>query len=261
MLVLLGLPPFAMFASELSIARGARRGPPRLGARGGAAADRRRVRRAGAQHGPDAARRLRRPPTARSPCPRPSPRPCSSASPPRRARRHRGPADRPVRTAAASLSGQPMSRDWCGTGCPPERAADMAEELLGNRFPPGDWSRPTTTATASRRLPVPRRCARPPGRARMRCARRRSAAAVAGVLSFPASRFEREMADLYGIRPIGHPLPRRLVRHAHWPEGWYPMRHDAGARTRFDRRPVGSRSSRSTAPGSTRSRSARCTPG
>jgi len=47
-------------------------------------------------------------------------------------------------------------------------------------------------------------------------------------LSFPASRFEREMHDLYGIVPLNHPLPRRLVRHAHWPAGWYPMRHDAG---------------------------------
>ena len=47
-------------------------------------------------------------------------------------------------------------------------------------------------------------------------------------LSFPASRFEREMHDLYGIVPVNHPLPRRLVRHAHWPAGWYPMRHNAG---------------------------------
>ncbi|MGW5224414.1 hydrogenase large subunit [Nocardia niigatensis] len=43
-------------------------------------------------------------------------------------------------------------------------------------------------------------------------------------LSFPAGRFEREMADLYGIRLSGHPRPRRLVRHAHWPEDWHPMR-------------------------------------
>jgi len=48
-------------------------------------------------------------------------------------------------------------------------------------------------------------------------------------MSFPASRFEREMHDLYGIVPVNHPLPRRLVRHAHWPAGWYPMRRDAGA--------------------------------
>jgi hypothetical protein len=47
-------------------------------------------------------------------------------------------------------------------------------------------------------------------------------------LSFPAGRFEREIHDLYGIPVVGHPLPRRLVRHAHWPRGWYPMRAEAG---------------------------------
>jgi len=47
-------------------------------------------------------------------------------------------------------------------------------------------------------------------------------------LSFPAGRFEREMNDLFGIEPIGHPQPRRLVLHQHWPDGWHPMRADAG---------------------------------
>lgn len=47
-------------------------------------------------------------------------------------------------------------------------------------------------------------------------------------LSFSAGRFEREMRDLYGIVPDHHPLPRRLVRHFHWPRGWYPMLADAG---------------------------------
>ncbi|MCH5674840.1 hydrogenase large subunit [Streptomyces gilvus] len=47
-------------------------------------------------------------------------------------------------------------------------------------------------------------------------------------LSFSAGRFEREMRDLFGIVPLDHPLPRRLVRHFHWPRGWYPMRPDAG---------------------------------
>jgi Ni,Fe-hydrogenase III component G len=47
-------------------------------------------------------------------------------------------------------------------------------------------------------------------------------------LSYPASRFERELHDLLGIVPVDHPLPRRLVRHAHWPAGWYPLRRDAG---------------------------------
>ena len=36
------------------------------------------------------------------------------------------------------------------------------------------------------------------------------------------------MRDLYGITPVDHPLPRRLVRHHHWPQGWYPMRAEAG---------------------------------
>ncbi len=52
-------------------------------------------------------------------------------------------------------------------------------------------------------------------------------------LSFPAGRFEREMRDLYGIVPENHPLPRRLVRHHHWPRGWYPMRADAGPPPEF----------------------------
>ena len=48
-------------------------------------------------------------------------------------------------------------------------------------------------------------------------------------LSFPASRFERELRDLFGIEPLGHPQPRRLVLHQHWPEGWFPLRSDAGS--------------------------------
>ena len=45
--------------------------------------------------------------------------------------------------------------------------------------------------------------------------------------SFPAGRFEREMQDLFGVQLVDHPLPRRLVLHQHWPDGWHPMRHDA----------------------------------
>jgi Ni,Fe-hydrogenase III large subunit/Ni,Fe-hydrogenase III component G len=47
-------------------------------------------------------------------------------------------------------------------------------------------------------------------------------------LSFPASRFEREIHDLFGIIPEGHPFLRPLVLHQHWPEGWHPMRRQAG---------------------------------
>ncbi len=47
-------------------------------------------------------------------------------------------------------------------------------------------------------------------------------------LSFPASRFERELFDLYGIEPVGHPQRRPLIRHAHWPEGYHPMAAGTG---------------------------------
>lgn len=53
-------------------------------------------------------------------------------------------------------------------------------------------------------------------------------------LSYPAGRFEREIRDLYGIRPEGHPLPRRLVRHGHWPTGWYPMLREAPPAPAFE---------------------------
>ena len=47
---------------------------------------------------------------------------------------------------------------------------------------------------------------------------------------YPASRFEREMADLFGICPRGHPDPRPLVRHAFWPPDFFPLRKDAQPR-------------------------------
>ncbi|HEX2785860.1 MAG TPA: NADH-quinone oxidoreductase subunit C [Ilumatobacteraceae bacterium] len=53
-------------------------------------------------------------------------------------------------------------------------------------------------------------------------------------VSFPAGRFEREMHDLFGITPVGHHQPARLVLHQHWPQGWHPMRHDAGPPPPFD---------------------------
>ena len=49
-----------------------------------------------------------------------------------------------------------------------------------------------------------------------------------GGRSFSAGRFEREMHDLFGVEPVGHPRPARLVLHQHWPAGWHPMRHGAG---------------------------------
>jgi len=47
--------------------------------------------------------------------------------------------------------------------------------------------------------------------------------------SFAASRFEREVHDLFGIVPQGHPDPRRLALHQFWPDGYHPLRRDAAA--------------------------------
>jgi Ni,Fe-hydrogenase III large subunit/Ni,Fe-hydrogenase III component G len=44
---------------------------------------------------------------------------------------------------------------------------------------------------------------------------------------YPASRFEREIRDLFGILVVGHPDPRPLVKHGFWPDRYYPLRKDA----------------------------------
>lgn len=59
--------------------------------------------------------------------------------------------------------------------------------------------------------------------------RRHAQLPTLAALSFPASRFEREMRDLLGVEPVGHPDPRPLVRHAFWPETYHPLRADASA--------------------------------
>jgi Ni,Fe-hydrogenase III large subunit/Ni,Fe-hydrogenase III component G len=46
---------------------------------------------------------------------------------------------------------------------------------------------------------------------------------VAGT-RYSASRFEREIQDLFGVRFAGHPDPRPLVRHGFWPDDYHPLR-------------------------------------
>ncbi|MCL2424302.1 MAG: NADH-quinone oxidoreductase subunit C [Micrococcales bacterium] len=47
-------------------------------------------------------------------------------------------------------------------------------------------------------------------------------------LDFATGQWERVLRDQTGIEPVGHPRPDRLVHHAHWPDGYHPLRHDAG---------------------------------
>jgi Ni,Fe-hydrogenase III large subunit/Ni,Fe-hydrogenase III component G len=49
---------------------------------------------------------------------------------------------------------------------------------------------------------------------------------------YPASRFEREIYDLFGIAAEGHPDALPLVRHGFWPPDYFPLRTDA-ARCEF----------------------------
>ena len=51
--------------------------------------------------------------------------------------------------------------------------------------------------------------------------------------SFAASRFEREIQDLFGLVPSGHPDPRRLALHQFWPDEYHPLRRDTVPRTDF----------------------------
>ena len=41
-----------------------------------------------------------------------------------------------------------------------------------------------------------------------------------------AASYEREIKDLFGIYPVAHPDPKRLVFHSNWPEGEFPLRKD-----------------------------------
>ncbi|OJZ75636.1 formate hydrogenase [Mycobacterium paraffinicum] len=112
--------------------------------------------------------------------------------------------------------------------------AEAAEDLLGKGFRlalVAAHDDPTTYRVVYLFL-----AGRPDRRVELECTAPKDDPAVRSLayLSFPASRFEREMADLYGIRCTGHPKPRRLVRHAHWPEDWYPMRRAAPAAPEFD---------------------------
>ncbi|EFG77561.1 respiratory-chain NADH dehydrogenase, 30 Kd subunit [Mycobacterium parascrofulaceum ATCC BAA-614] len=114
------------------------------------------------------------------------------------------------------------------------RLDDTAEELLGNGFRLGLVA--AHDDGADLRVVYLFLAGRPDRRVELECVVPKHEPAVRSLayLSFPAGRFEREMADLYGIRSVGHPKARRLVRHAHWPEDWHPMRHDASPVPEFD---------------------------
>ena len=138
---------------------------------------------------------------------------------------------RPHRRRRARPSDATARRSPLGRRRPRRARRRAARRRLPAR--PGRRPRRPADRPPARRVPVHRRR---PGPAR-RTAPTHSTATAPRVpslaaLSFPAGRFEREMRDLFGIVPVGHPLPRRLVRHHHWPARLVP---DAPRRRR--RRP------------------------
>lgn len=120
-----------------------------------------------------------------------------------------------------------MSREFVRHRVSQDRLADTAEDLLGNGFRLGLVAAHDDGDAI--RLVYLFLAGAPDRRTELECVVPESDPAIRSLayLSFPASRFEREVADLYGIRPVGHPKMRRLVRHAHWPEDWHPMRRTA----------------------------------
>lgn len=49
--------------------------------------------------------------------------------------------------------------------------------------------------------------------------------------------YEREIKDMFGLFPVGHPDPRRLVLHHDWPKGLHPMRKSFTAELPVERTP------------------------
>lgn len=47
-----------------------------------------------------------------------------------------------------------------------------------------------------------------------------------------ANWYEREIQDMFGLKPEGHPDPRRLMNFEDWPEGLHPLRKDFDIKTK-----------------------------
>ncbi|MCV7382082.1 formate hydrogenase [Mycobacterium alsense] len=126
-----------------------------------------------------------------------------------------------------------MRRDWQRHRLSQDGVAEAAEDLLSKGFRLGLVA--AHDDDAAFRVVYLFLAGRPDRRVELECLVPRNDPEVRSLayLSFAAGRFEREMADLYGMRLVGHPKARRLVRHAHWPEDWHPMRRDASPAPEF----------------------------
>jgi len=53
-----------------------------------------------------------------------------------------------------------------------------------------------------------------------------------------AALYEREIQDMFGLVPLDHPDPRRLVFHSNWPEGRFPLRKDFDGKSKPEKAKV-----------------------
>jgi len=117
---------------------------------------------------------------------------------------------------------------------PASEVVAFAERLAGLGLEP-QWIAAADTRAASGAFTLAYRFAPPTHRpavtARVAVTPERAAFPSLATRSFAASRFEREIQDLFGLVPTGHPDPRRLALHQFWPEGYHPLRRDVVART------------------------------
>ena len=126
-----------------------------------------------------------------------------------------------------------MSRNLVRHRLSPDGLPDMAEELLGKRFPSGlvaahDDGDPSASFT----------CSSPVGLIAVSSSNALFPQMIRRFLRWHICRFRpadssAKWQTCTGSARSAIPKPRRLVRHAHWPEDWHPMRGRRRARTRI----------------------------
>ena len=135
-------------------------------------------------------------------------------------------------TSSLATAGPGHDRlEWVDAGALGQRVADLVDE--GGRFVMvvGLDER----SVGSEGLAVEAVVARADGRlARLRVALPLGEPSYTSISTLvPAAHWdEREAKDLFGIVPVGHPDPRRLVLHERWPRGYHPLRKDVPGNVR-----------------------------
>src|SRR5262249_30893406 len=158
----------------------------------------------------------------------------------RRRARPRGTSDRPmssgvmletlasaVRDCRADAVSTDAERAAIDCTLPPSALLACADRLAALGLEP-QWIAAADTGAASARVRLAYHLA-PPGHRPAVTARVDVDSAFPSLptRSYAASRFEREIQDLFGLVPTGHPDPRRLALHQFWPADYHPLRRDA----------------------------------